>query len=63
MLAVWIATVFVVFIAGVFANDEVCHDGECYPRIFIPGEEFKAVREGQEIPAGLHIRINMQAPR
>ena len=34
------------------AEEQICHNNECYPRIFIPKEEFQAVREGQEIPKG-----------
>lgn len=32
---------------------------DCYPRIFEPTEEFQIVREGQEIPAGLHVRLDV----
>jgi hypothetical protein len=53
-------------------REQICRDGECYPRIFVPTEEFQIVREGQEIPVGisiyglyrlplgLHVKINMQ---
>ena len=34
-------------------NTNVCHRNECYPRVFVPTEEFKVVREGQEIPKGI----------
>uniref|UniRef100_A0A4D5RA15 Nucleotide exchange factor SIL1 n=1 Tax=Scolopendra viridis TaxID=118503 RepID=A0A4D5RA15_SCOVI len=30
------------------------------PEAFIPTEEWKEIREGQEIPAGLHVKINLQ---
>lgn len=32
---------------------------DCYPKIFHPTEEFQIVREGQEIPAGLHVRLDV----
>lgn len=32
---------------------------DCYPRIFEATEEFRTVREGQEIPQGLHVRLDM----
>ena len=32
---------------------------ECYPRIFYPTEEFQIIKEGQEIPSGLHVRMNI----
>lgn len=67
-----ILSCFPLLLRGVIAGtDEICYDGDCYPRIFVPAEEFQAVKEGQEIPVGicpttisnegLHIRINMQA--
>jgi len=67
--------VFLLLAPGIRANeDQICHDNECYPRIFVPKEEFQVVREGQEIPKGtyllerhlnlgLHVRINMQVTR
>lgn len=33
---------------------------DCYPQIFVPTEEWQTIRQGQEIPAGLHVRINME---
>lgn len=32
---------------------------DCYPKIFQPTEEFQIVREGQEIPHGLHVRLDV----
>lgn len=32
---------------------------DCYPRVFQPTEEFQAVRDGQELPSGLHVRMNI----
>lgn len=32
---------------------------DCYPQIFVPTSEWQPIRHGQDIPAGLHVRINM----
>jgi nucleotide exchange factor SIL1 len=32
---------------------------DCYGRTFQPTEEFQLIREGQEIPPGLHVRLNV----
>ena len=32
---------------------------DCYPKIFIPQNHFQVIREGQEIPPGLHVRLNV----
>lgn len=45
------------------ANTElICpteNTGDCYPRIFEPTEEFQLIKEGQDIPPGLHVRLNI----
>lgn len=33
---------------------------DCYPQIFVPTEEWKTIKPGQEIPPGLHVRMNME---
>ncbi|KAJ1964966.1 nucleotide exchange factor sil1 [Dipsacomyces acuminosporus] len=33
---------------------------ECYPRVFVPKQEFQVVRPGQDIPPGLHVQIDME---
>ena len=33
---------------------------DCYPKIFEPTTEWQTIREGQDIPAGLHVRLNME---
>jgi len=41
----------------------ICHPGqtpECYPKIFQPTKDFQTVREDQDIPPGLHVRLNIQ---
>ncbi|GJC87088.1 nucleotide exchange factor SIL1 [Colletotrichum liriopes] len=40
----------------------ICHTdnpAECYPKIFQPTEEFQIVHDDQELPHGLHIRMNI----
>lgn len=32
---------------------------ECYPRVFQATDEFQRVREDQELPSGLHVRLNV----
>jgi nucleotide exchange factor SIL1 len=42
--------------------DLICHTedpSECYPRIFQPTDEFQTVHEDQELPPGLHVRLNI----
>ncbi|KAK1764673.1 hypothetical protein QBC33DRAFT_546801 [Phialemonium atrogriseum] len=44
--------------------DLICHTdnpADCYPRIFQPSDEFQIVREDQELPAGLHVRLNLSS--
>ncbi|CUM49604.1 unnamed protein product [Debaryomyces tyrocola] len=33
---------------------------DCYPKIFEPTTEWQTIREGQDIPPGLHVRLNME---
>ncbi|KAF4122511.1 nucleotide exchange factor SIL1 [Geosmithia morbida] len=43
-------------------NDIICHTSnpdECYHRIFRPTDDFQVVHDDQEIPKGLHVRLNM----
>ncbi|KAF6826003.1 nucleotide exchange factor sil1 [Colletotrichum plurivorum] len=40
----------------------ICHTddpAECYPKIFQPTEEFQIVHEDQDLPPGLHVRMNI----
>jgi nucleotide exchange factor SIL1 len=42
--------------------DLICHTSnpeECYPRVFEPTDEFQTVHDDQEIPSGLHVRLNI----
>lgn len=43
-------------------TDIICHTNrasECYPRIFQPTLKFQVVHNDQELPPGLHIRMNL----
>lgn len=40
----------------------ICHTdnpAECYPKVFSPTEEFQIVHDDQELPSGLHVRMNI----
>ena len=42
--------------------DLICHTtnpAECYPREFVPTNEFHKVHDDQSIPKGLHVRLNL----
>ena len=44
-------------------TDLICHTNhasECYPRTFQPTTEFQFVHDDQELPIGLHIRLNLE---
>lgn len=45
------------------SDDElICHTSnpdECYPRVFRPTDDFQVVHDDQEIPKGLHVRLDM----
>ncbi|EER32665.1 conserved hypothetical protein [Candida tropicalis MYA-3404] len=45
------------------AEELICPDPEnpldCYPKIFVPTKEWQVIKEGQEIPPGLHVRLNI----
>lgn len=43
-------------------SDLICsteNPKDCYPRIFQATDEFQVIREGQEIPHGLHVRLDV----
>lgn len=33
---------------------------DCYPQVFEPTKDWQVVKEGQQIPAGLHVRVNLE---
>jgi nucleotide exchange factor SIL1 len=42
--------------------DLICHTDDpkdCYPKVFQPTDEFQVVRDDQELPSGLHVRLNV----
>ena len=42
--------------------DLICHTNDakdCYPRVFQPTDEFQVVHDDQELPSGLHVRLNI----
>lgn len=45
------------------ANTElICpteHEADCYPRVFSPTKDFQDIKEGQDLPPGLHVRMNI----
>ncbi|CZT45634.1 related to SLS1 protein precursor [Rhynchosporium secalis] len=32
---------------------------DCYPKVFEPTKDFQPIREGQDLPPGLHVRMNI----
>ncbi|KAG5418418.1 SIL1 [Candida metapsilosis] len=50
--------------AATIVNDLICPDSadptNCYPRIFVPTNEWQVIKPGQDIPAGLHVRLNLE---
>ncbi|RIB29893.1 armadillo-type protein [Gigaspora rosea] len=42
------------------SNENICNkEGHCYPKVFVATDYFQEVLEGQEIPAGLHVKIDL----
>jgi nucleotide exchange factor SIL1 len=40
----------------------ICHTdnpSDCYPKVFVPTDEFQTVRDDQDLPPGLHVRLNI----
>lgn len=43
------------------ATERICNeDNDCYPLVFEPQAHWKVIREGQRIPVGLDVRIDME---
>ncbi|KAK7923951.1 hypothetical protein PG985_006005 [Apiospora marii] len=43
-------------------GDLICHTNnpaECYPKVFSPTDEFQLVHDDQDLPSGLHVRMNI----
>lgn len=48
------------FLCSLFTGQEIiCSGNECYPKEFVPSNDWQVLRPGQEIPAGLHVRLNI----
>ncbi|MCJ1315431.1 hypothetical protein MMC15_000750 [Xylographa vitiligo] len=46
--------------------DLICHTdhvSECYPKIFQPSTSFQLLHEDQDLPAGLHVRLDLASGR
>ncbi|QSZ33975.1 hypothetical protein DSL72_005555 [Monilinia vaccinii-corymbosi] len=37
------------------------NQAECYPRLFHPTKDFQVIKPGQDIPPGLHVRLNISS--
>jgi nucleotide exchange factor SIL1 len=51
-------------VSPVADEDLICSstdENDCYPRIFVPTEQFQVIREGQDIPSGLHVRMDINS--
>ena len=62
VIACILAAPAIVSAASPVMPDIICHTSnreECYPRIFQPTEEFQTVHDDQELPSGLHVRLNI----
>lgn len=35
------------------------NETDCYPQVFVPTKDFQVIREGQDIPPGLHVRMDV----
>ena len=64
VIYVFLSLPFLVFAsASVPSSELICHtsnQADCYPRVFEPSEDFRLVHDDQEIPAGLHVRLNLE---
>jgi nucleotide exchange factor SIL1 len=57
------ANIPIKFAADDSSNSEemICHPGTpCYPRVFVATYEFQVVKPDQDIPKGLHVRLDVQ---
>ncbi|MCJ1280943.1 hypothetical protein MMC26_000261 [Xylographa opegraphella] len=46
--------------------DLICHTGhvsECYPKTFQPSTSFQPIHDDQDLPAGLHVRLDLTTGR
>jgi nucleotide exchange factor SIL1 len=40
-------------------SDLICHGDRCYPRVFVPTEEFQDIEDDQTIPPGIHVVLDV----
>ncbi|BFZ53621.1 nucleotide exchange factor sil1 [Savitreella phatthalungensis] len=64
-IAKWVSLIAVTALADPAAVTEgrkselICHESGCYPRVFSASHEFRKVEHDQEIPAGLHVQLDV----
>ncbi|CAH6719493.1 nucleotide exchange factor Sil1p [[Candida] jaroonii] len=49
-------------LGSILASELICNPSyptDCYPKVFIPTREWQEIKEGQDIPGGLHVRLNI----
>lgn len=39
-------------------SQDICNQESCYPKYFIPTNEFQVIKDGQILPEGLHVRMD-----
>lgn len=42
------------------SSELICHDTNCYPKVFVATDEFQVIHDDQELPPGLHVRLNLE---
>src|SRR6266487_3719250 len=60
VLTIYLLVLAVIIVAAHASSskEEICRNGRCYPRAFAPTTDFTEVLECQEIPPGLHVRMD-----
>lgn len=58
-LLITIATVIDAVVIGAPIICSPDDPSDCYPQIFIPTKDWQIIKPGQDIPAGLHVRLNV----
>lgn len=42
------------------SSELICHNTDCYPKVFVATDEFQSIHDDQELPSGLHVRLNFE---
>lgn len=42
------------------SSELICHNTDCYPKVFVATDEFQIIHDDQELPSGLHVRLNFE---